>query len=740
LWTTQPITSANPATYTVSFLYSDDDLLLIDKEGLPASPEVNIPLDTKQGKPGVIYVQQAASAPWWFKKVALTARVTHPEQPDRSLPRAHTIYIRLWPWWLIGGLEFFEILFGPTLTLASTAIFVIGIAVQQEIQRRESLNQKELDQKLKEIDDIKALVKTDMGKAVRLWWECTASNPQGKSDWQKPELQEALRRLWSNEIKDNRWQLALLTEAIGFFNRGKCEETIERAGLIHKIASADKSSEAIAARFLAACAGDAAQQIVNVTREVGAKEAVDAIWSLYDKEEFKSIVEPVVIQTLAELVGHAETITIVHTKLINTKEGPYLLKQPQFGEVLHRFIAEQPESEQRKLAQELQTKRQEKHQWRSSEFPQTREPSDTKELNWLRTIDTKFSYNPFVPLKAELDQNLMNYFIYPAVIDPQASLVRGTQPTVLYSNLGSGQTTTALILANDYQNSRERGVKGEIFPVYLPLSVALSSELDVSFYLNIIIKGLSEALINFLTINPYTFLEHYENQKFAIAYLLTYSAGSTQSLDILLRQTPLSNDNIGGHLRKRLLEKSQDIPKRFVASQEVQLEMLRWARPSGFAHTYMLLDLSVDSSSQTSAIEAAKQLQPLLNLMAPLAKVDVYLKLFLPLTLKQTLSIPRRITSTTLEWTAQDLRKLLKQRLNCAGSQLDSLDTLFDPDARASDPTEQLIAASEHCPGRLIELIDQLLKQQANKDSPERIDYATLEAVLKLAGNKGPIA
>jgi hypothetical protein len=40
----------------------------------------------------------------------------------------------------------------------------------------------------------------------------------------------------------------------------------------------------------------------------------------------------------------------------------------------------------------------------------------------------------------------------------------------------------------------------------------------------------------------------------------------------------------------------------------------------------------------------------------------------------------------------------------------------------------------------LIELIDLLLKQQANKDSPERIDYATLEAVLKLAGNKGPIA
>lgn len=739
LWTTEPISSVSPTTYTLSFLYQDDDLLFINEEGLPASAEVNLMLDNQRGEPQVIYLHQAPSVPWWFKSVGLTTRVIHPQRPDIFLPGAHTVHIRLWPWWAIGFMEFLEVLFGPTLTLASTALVVIGIAVQQEIQRREKQDEKELDQKLKEIDSIKELLETDIGKATRRWWQYTKWTrglENSKPDWQKLELQNKLNDLWNNEIKEREWRKALLIEAVGFFNNRELQKTVERASLIHEIDSSDDSSETVASQFLIAYVEKKQHQIINVKQQFGVKKAVEAIKWLYSyKEELKLVVKPVVVQTLAELVGQADTIAEVHKILLHDKEYQHLLKEPEFGEILHQFISEKPEPEKEQLAQELQAKRQENYHWPSLWPPWVNGViirDDPNVLKWLQeVISAEFTYNPFIPQKAELDSNFTTYFVDPAVLDHKNGVLRAVQPTILFGGPGSGKTATAFLLMQECQKTGEKESKGNVFPVYFPLHLSASSRLSSSFYLDTAIKAVGEALITFLVLNPYTFLDHNENQKFAIAYLLTYSVGSTQNLEVLLKQTTLSNDNIGKHLLKRLVEKSRDLPEGLIANKEIKLEMLRQARPAGFAHTYILIDLSL--TPQISKVRAAEQLQPLLELMFPLARGEVYLKLFMPLMLIDSLTIPSGIGSDVMTWSPQKLKELLDARLSMA--RVTSFSQFFDRDAneREPDPIQQLTVVANHTPGALLRLINQLLQYQAHENSSDKINNDTLETVLKAA-------
>jgi len=162
------------------------------------------------------------------------------------------------------------------------------------------------------------------------------------------------------------------------------------------------------------------------------------------------------------------------------------------------------------------------------------------------------------------------------------------------------------------------------------------------------------------------------------------------------------------------------------------LDLLRDARPQGFKYTYILADVSVDfvaTSNQVATL--ADQLHPLLRLITPLARMGVYLKLFLLAEMEQYLSPPPDTTVEKIQWTKKSLEELLEVRLGMVG--LEDLGQLFDLKAEYLNPTDLLIEAAEGSPRRLIHFGNQLLKEQVklNPDK-EKIDPALLYAILEL--------
>ncbi len=734
LWNSEPLVPPLPTTYTVAFSAASPLLFLTDQAGTPVS-EVELVPGNQRGRPATVYLRQRSSSWWPFQALRLNVTVLDPVRPDRLLSGGIDLSLAAWSSLSLFVLRFLDALFGPTLTLASTAVVVVGFGMQQILQRQDKEEEEGINQKLQEIGRLGELVKTDPGKAVRLWWEYSrwASPVEGKPAWQKPPLQEKLSAVWDRDIAEQPWREAVLTEAVGLFNNGDNEKAVIRARLIYNLDPQDKSVEAIAAGCLIACAEQKKHQVVNIAGQVGSSQVVAAIWQFYNRYadgELAAPVKSIIAQALAEMAGQAATVVEVEQFLFNEEKGLRLLREPEFGDVVQRLIAESSEPQQRQLAAKIQAKRGESYRWPElwPEWLQSLQAGETDELKWLReVISSSFEYNPFVPGKAELDPNFQGHFDYPPLLASKTGPQRAARPSILFGGPGSGKTGTALIVAYDCHHSREGPPGKGVFPLYLPLGLAGDQERDELFYLDLMARAAAENLVEFLALNPYTYLEHQENQSFALAHMLTYSTGSAQTVEIHLRQTELANSSAGRRLVKRMIEHSRVFPRRMRTNREDLLEMLRHARPAGFDRTYVLLDLSLVSETKT---REAAQLQPLLDLMLPLARRKVYLKLFLPLSLKEGLMMPAGVIAEIQRWTPEALDHLLKKRLEAAQSRIESLDTFFDRDARDLNPTAMLIEAAGGSPSQLIKLIRQLIQYQLERNNFVKIDYNTLEKVL----------
>lgn len=730
---------ATRITYTVAFSSASPLLFLTDQNGSPVS-EVELTPGSGRGQPATVFIRQRSS--YWlpFQRLRLNITVLDPTQTDRKLSEGIDFPLAAWSRLPLFWLRFLDTLFGPALTLASTAVIVVGFGMQQILQRQDREEEEGIKQKRMEIERLGELVKTDPGKAVRLWSDYSqwVSPVEGKSEWQKPELQEKLTGLWDKEIADQPWRKALLTEAVGLFNSGDQEKAVVRAKLIHSLDPKGKSVETIAAGCLVACAEDKRQQITNIASQVGPKQVMEAIWKFYTSHAGGELADPaklIAVQTLAELAGQPTAIAEVHQVLIKDEVGLRLLREPEFGDVLQRLSTEASDSQHRQLAADLKAKRVEAYRWPPlwPNWLQNSPGDQTGTLKWLKeVISDDFKYDPFIPLKAEFDPHFERHFVYPLVLEAKTGPQRSPLPTILFGGPGSGKTAAALIIAGDCRNAREGPQGNSVFPLYLPLPLARGQKADTMFYLDFIVRATARSLVDFLALNPYTFLEHKENQKFALAHLLTYNAESVQNLGILLKQTELSNNSAGRHFLKRLIDHSQVIPETPTYNQESLLEMLRYARPYGFSSTYVLIDVAPVSESLLGARGAAK-LQPLLDLMLSLAGRDVYLKLFVPLALKKELEVPHGVVTEILHWTDEALDQMLKKRLEGAESRIDSFDAFFDRNTRLDlNPTPTLIRKAGGSPGQLIHLVHQLIRHQLDKEIFARIDHDSLEKVLDL--------
>lgn len=756
LWTTQSITSSStvtsttpvtqsiltslPVTYSIKLDDSENALHFVNQNGLPAYPQIQISPQSTPGEPVIIYVLQSLK-PWLGQSTILTVAVLDPTQPDQLLlDSGNDISINLCPWWAVSLRRLLNILFGPTATLVSVAVALIGIGVQKEIEQREKREQEAINQKIQEIKELHGLLTSNPGKVIRRWWEYrqwTRGLVESKKDWQTPELQDEIEKLWK-EIKDMpepTWQQILLKEAVGSFHKDDTNTAIERANLIKEIDPSSKSSEAIAARFLVAFIENKPRQAVNLALEFGSKTSVDAMWAF--NKEYGLLAKSVVTRALAELAGHPKSITEVHRVLYGNIDGHNLLREPEFGSPLQKLIEESKSQEEKKFAEELLAVGRKEYEWPPL-WP-TRSlvhyGIDTK-LDWLKeVVSESFEYNPFNVQKAELEPNLLDYRIDPKVLHLQGGPLREKRPMILFGKKGGGKTAIALLLTEGcyYSEFSEE----QAFPVYYPLEITSPVDSKSIDYLEVIVRALGRAITEFLTLNPHSFLDLNENRKFAITHLLTLYVGSSKNLNILFRQSDLSNNNMGRRLLAEITEKSRDIPNKTIFNDIIQLQMLQYARLFNFKYNYILLDISSKMNSQIPAGKVVEQIQYLLELIQPLARVDVYLTLFLPLDLQKKLIIPDGVAFDILSWTREELMNLIKTRLEVASQgQIVSLTELFDPDARDLDPTNLLIKASKNSPGKLIRLVHQLLEYQVQKGPFEKIDSATLEAVVSSANRE----
>jgi len=793
LQATQPVTNSPPLTYSVILSANEDDLIFVDENNLPATNEAVTSATSWPHEPLIFYICQNTGN--WTTTV-LTAEVINPAFPNQKLTNGEIAVNIQSPFkWQIFLARFLHILFGQPLTLASTAVALIAFAIQQqfqrqeklhdiqrqeklqeierqeklqeiqhqeklqEIERQEKLNERDLQQKQKEIDNLSNLLNMNFGRGIRQWWEFTQwakGFDPNRLDWQKPELQTRLNDLWSHDIKDRKWQEELLKEAVGYLNSGKTEEATDRANLIHKIDTANPtapSNALIAARLFAAYASNNKGQVINIANESDIDTAIKATWWLYtefDSRESKSIIEMVVVQTLAELVSHPETIKFASEVLRGDEDGLHLLKRPEFGEALNRFTTENPQSEHLELARSLQEIRKEPYNWPQlwPFFQDNKDltqlwphcaarlssPDDIQILNWLlnvikRVPTPEYRYNPFVS-KVELEPHFVNYHINRSILGAITGSHPPLSPIVLFGNDGSGKTATAILLIRDYLK-----FKDGTFPVYYSFQEPLDADPTAPVYLDLLLRAYGESLLNFLVLNPHSYLDQTENQKSAMAYLLTYCAGSPSNMIMHLQQTQLANNSTGRHLIKRLTEKNRNVPRHLAFTQQMLLAMLGQARPYNFQHTNILLDISTRSLPAPSH---AKYLQPFIDLMMPLAKHNVYLTMIAPLAVKNDLYRPPEVMTSDLTWTPSNLKKLLDARTQ--SEQTTSFDSFFNQQ-EVSDPTDRLIAAADNSPTRLIELVRRLLIQasrEPSSDENKKISNQTLETVLEAAAKEPP--
>ncbi|MCB0177777.1 MAG: hypothetical protein KDI62_06075 [Anaerolineae bacterium] len=605
-----------------------------------------------------------------------------------------------------------------------------------------------LQQVIEEIEEIKELIEEDLDKAIRRWWgfkQMTLNQDDEGGVWRNADLLKKLKDVWTYEIKDLDWQLELLKKAIDYYYKDNINGAVERATLIDKINPGDRSKAAISAKLLVAFMKNDNQQIVNLAQEVEPLPVVEAIWWLYTFKdvEFSIIVKPIVAKTLSILAGQSEAVQYVHQMLHLSIDGQSLLGDQNFDPApLQELARESPEQYHRELAYDLLLWRQAGYGWPplwsdGLSWPPKR---NTPVTVWLKeVISHSLSYNPFEIRKAELEPNLFNLFVSESFWALNDDLWRIPQAAILFGEQGGGKTTIAFMLVREHRETRPDISKKRVFPVYFPLEINPSSEIAPSFFLDALANALARDLKDFLVLNPYTFLDHHENKKFAIAALLTYSAGSTKALETALKRTSLSNHTTGKWLIDQMIQNSYDLHPGPKLAKMDKIEILQQARPLGFDHTCILVDLKVNADTQKFNSTTANHLQPFLELMMPLARAKTYVNLFLPLDFKAYLSIPVGIMVDELTWTPADLEKLVGARLiEASKGQIVSFSQLFDRDVLEEDIT-RLVRVAGNSPGTLLKLINQLIELQADKTPFSKIDLDTLETVLKSANSEeGP--
>jgi hypothetical protein len=354
-------------------------------------------------------------------------------------------------------------------------------------------------------------------------------------------------------------------------------------------------------------------------------------------------------------------------------------------------------------------------------------PEDPQTVtDWLRRVGLAF--NPFGPEAAELDPRLMTYGVGTVF-----KHIRGKRPVLIFGKAGSGKTAAALLLAYYCEDPPTAPREPAAFPVYLTFPPAASLSADQHDPLRTVAYATAQVLAHYLACRPEDFLYLPESRKHGILGLLSLWAGSRQLLDAKLRQvgpmwgisTRLARDVTAMYREVSYDECLHDYP-----------DLLAYALPRGFDCTYLLLDMLAAPKKPRLVADVAKGLRQLLNLTIPLAAKGIYIKFFLPDTLRPDLGDLSAYEVTTLIWSPDTLAEMLNGRIRAANG--DSLTALCRPDVpREPDVDARLAQAANGSPRQLVRLGNELLRRHVEQ-SPDEPRFSAEEIDSAIGPLKGP--
>lgn len=316
--------------------------------------------------------------------------------------------------------------------------------------------------------------------------------------------------------------------------------------------------------------------------------------------------------------------------------------------------------------------------------------------------------NPFGPEAAEMEADLPKIGYEP----PAWEALKRLEPTLIVGPAGSGKSAAALLRAHGWLKEI-----ADPFPVYASLS--LPNPANTETMLSNLSRLLAGALVEYLALDPDAFLAAERPERAGMAGLLLSLFGPKERLAARFAQAGLScSEGVGN----ALLEEMAALAEPLGPGNWDLFPLLGRARPAHREVTVFLLEPQVEGKPR----DFAGRLQPLLDLALPLSRQGVYLKIFLPDTVR-----PMGWEGNTfhLRWSEDDLLAMLQTRLLTSGLRGGTLNEKASHDtlARVSDVDRWLVERVQGSPRELVRLGNRLLEIVAKHPEEPRIFPADLE-------------
>jgi hypothetical protein len=382
----------------------------------------------------------------------------------------------------------------------------------------------------------------------------------------------------------------------------------------------------------------------------------------------------------------------------------------------------------------------------------TAEDPENQIDEWLATPEIDLQFDPFRERLADADPHLPHYLIgHDAFAD-----LWGDWSTILFAPAGGGKSAFRVRLAYACR-ATEDGRR--IFPINLALL-----DPEIPFVEQLLEAAADELLLHLLFKPEIVFQQSPETQQHIRDFL---HQSLVPPLAFRLAQMSDLLDEMEGPDKWHRLAVSFDPAAQtvFLPPSEVLVRKLlavlqdersnddlelspeeRWQRlcllleTLAYEATYILVD-GIDAylETQREPDQAVSILEPVFQQAVTWLPQKIYVKLFLPVELKEPLlqnqlfsRLQEKSRVVTIEWTANRLRKVVSQRLLTASSHdraVTSLDALCTPNLR--DVESELLQVANALPRDLIMLVEQMFTEHVRQQGPRgKLDAEDLDAAV----------
>ncbi|MGQ9561859.1 MAG: hypothetical protein ACUVWA_15320 [Candidatus Oleimicrobiaceae bacterium] len=344
------------------------------------------------------------------------------------------------------------------------------------------------------------------------------------------------------------------------------------------------------------------------------------------------------------------------------------------------------------------------------EKPERRPPYDPPAIiHWCKAKGLKF--NPFGPEKAEEDP----WFSEKRAQPPGWDRIQQPEPTVVWGASGSGLTAARLYLMEScgaYPTPQydkvihPLGGESHRLAVPLVLPIEMLSGYGKPALWKALTLGIARTNLALIAETPALFgPDSPLASRQALARLFRLHRPSLGDATVYLQGLGLpvrTARDVGSQIAA--LARHLQVP-RFWDDREL-IALLRDARLGPFEHQYVCVEIVGDEPENVQGVVAT-----LYTIMGALAKVNAFVKLFIPVKPNGH----EGVELVELEWTEEQIRELLKQRLTAAGAAED-VKSLF-PRVKG-DLEDWLVEAAQRgkdAPRRLIRFGNALVKEDATQ-------------------------